>query len=228
MELQLSYFNPKLSVSSLNLNEIVDQWTSMRTHDVYSWWQDILHDDIVVDIGGGVGMFACQALDKGAKQVFICEPDPDKLRDITINVAGAGDRVKIVPYAIGKDTGYEKELTFDQFVKMYKIDKIDYLKINTGTKQEREILNPDNREWLRWNVRHFTAVMQYDDTAVDVENMIKWRSQFLHRWLFENKDKIHYYDSRQEEFLINDEPFRKRIFRWAGGHKPIIIYVTNW
>lgn len=223
----MNFFHNNMSCTSMSIDEILQAWTRMALNNAYSWWQDILPEDIVVDIGSGAGWFACQALDRGADKVYIIEPNPAALYDIEKNTEGAGDRVVIVPYAIGSNTCFENQMTWMDFVKDYGIDRVDYLKAHTGNDDTtKEIFLHQDVEWFRWNVRHLTFIAYLK--LENIEQFIRWRHTFLGRFSMDNIDKIHLYDGSQGGYLWDDRRLRSGKWNNSNQGDVVTIYITNW
>lgn len=216
----MKYFPPNMPSDNSDWRRIVEL-------DCYSYFREILPEDIVVDVGAAAGLFTCKALDAGADCVYAVEPDPIAIQNIQKNVGEDNQRVVIVPNALGTD------LSWKDFLVNYNIDKIDFLKINTGDTSFYSILTPEHVEWFRWNVRHI-ALMIYltDDT---IEQFIDWRNAFLNRWEFElfgNKIQIFgpkawcYGDPGW--YFRNDSYLRSKEWKHAQHGDTILMYITNW
>ena len=81
----------------------------------YRWWYEVHPGDIVVDIGGCIGMFTCLALDSGASKVFTVEPNPSLAKTILENASmhifnKKDSPVTIINKAIGSNTSFLKNV----------------------------------------------------------------------------------------------------------------------
>jgi FkbM family methyltransferase len=62
-------------------------------------------NDVVVDLGGNVGVFTTYALSKGASKVYTVEPFPEYVGYLRENLEPFKDKVEIIPMAISDSTG---------------------------------------------------------------------------------------------------------------------------
>lgn len=60
----------------------------------------IFPGDIVLDLGGNIGIFASYALGMGASMVYTVEPYPAYLQLLERNTKKFGDRVNVLPYCV--------------------------------------------------------------------------------------------------------------------------------
>jgi FkbM family methyltransferase len=63
-------------------------------------------NDVVVDLGGNVGVFTTYALSKGASKVYTVEPFPTYVDYLRENLEPFKDKVEIIPMAISDTTGH--------------------------------------------------------------------------------------------------------------------------
>jgi FkbM family methyltransferase len=63
-------------------------------------------DDVVVDLGGNIGLFAAYALSKGASKVYTVEPFPTYVNYLHENLEQFKDKVEIIPMAISDTVGH--------------------------------------------------------------------------------------------------------------------------
>lgn len=220
----MKFFHPHMSSRSHPLYSIGADWDRIASRDCYSHYYTVLPDDVVVDVGAGAGWFTCKALDAGAGLVYAVDPDPVAISDIQENVRG-DERVIIEPNALGLNTGFSNELKWKEFVAKHNIEKIDFLKVNTASTWYDTILNYQNVEWFRWNVRHMAITVYL--TEATVEKFIDWRDGFLMRWIFENPDKLRFFEPHHY-FIWNDSYLRNNEWKYAHNGNMILIYLTSW
>lgn len=162
-----------MDTADLSMNHIHSLYYSFFQQKDYDWWYEILPDDVVVDIGGNIGMFSAKALDAGAKRVFMVEPNKKYLKSAIKNCAEAfiGQYIHDVPKlisvhaAMGRTdsdlalAGVDEDIklmSLMELVNYYDINNIDYLKVSANG-AEFNILHEDNLEFLGQSVR-FIAV----------------------------------------------------------------------
>jgi FkbM family methyltransferase len=63
-------------------------------------------NDVVVDLGGNVGVFTTYALSKGASKVYTVEPFPTYVDYLRENLEPFKDKVEIIPMAISDTAGH--------------------------------------------------------------------------------------------------------------------------
>ena len=64
------------------LRTMIHEFWDNKTYD---WWYKVQPGDVVMDLGGAVGMFTCNALDLGAKRVYVVEPNMELLNTVVTN-----------------------------------------------------------------------------------------------------------------------------------------------
>lgn len=163
----------EMDTADLSMNHIHSLYYSFFQQKDYDWWYEILPDDVVVDIGGNIGMFSAKALDAGAKRVFMVEPNKKYLKSAIKNCAEAfiGQYVHDVPKlisvhaAMGRTdsdlalAGVDEDvklMSLMELVDYYDINSIDYLKVSANG-AEFNILHQDNLEFLGQSVRFIAA-----------------------------------------------------------------------
>ena len=85
-------FKPKaltyeIDTAGLSMNDVVELHKTLFVRKDYDWWYEILPDDVVVDVGAGIGSFSAKALDAGARKVFMIEPNRRLLKTAIKNVS---------------------------------------------------------------------------------------------------------------------------------------------
>jgi len=120
-----------------------------ESHDI-----KVSENDIVLDIGGNIGIFSLYSLYKNAREVHVFEPGKKQYKAIVDNLSGTFKNLKINNTAVSKQTGtisfYENEasttsstmfnnnsktllvpsITIEDYFKEQNLDKIDFLKID--------------------------------------------------------------------------------------------------
>jgi FkbM family methyltransferase len=99
----------RVRVRKLGFVSLPDKPTAMTFANI--WVRHIYpipnRDDVVLDLGGNIGMFTLFALTAGAKFCHTVEPCPDSVSRIRAHVDSAGfkDRQNMIPAAIGDKPG---------------------------------------------------------------------------------------------------------------------------
>jgi FkbM family methyltransferase len=112
-------------------------------------------DDIVVDLGGNIGLFAAYALSKGASKVYTVEPFPTYVNYLHENLEQFKDKVEIIPVAISDTVGHTtlninfqnntilndvyKELNWENNDESVTVEKIDL--ITLSERNDIDIIN---------------------------------------------------------------------------------------
>lgn len=128
----------------------------------YEQFFEVESGDIVLDIGASVGPFAHSIIHKNPKQVFCFEPSVREFKTLCKNVRG--HQILPIPKGISNINsvvesdqlfgGEEKmeTITFETFVDLYNIDKIDFIKTDCEG-GEYDIFTKDNLKFLTLNVK---------------------------------------------------------------------------
>jgi FkbM family methyltransferase len=128
----------------------------------YEQFFEVEEDDIVLDVGASVGPFTYSILHKKPKQVYCFEPSEREFKTLTKNVRGFA--VIPIPKGISHTNsiiesdmlfGGETEMetiTFDKFINLYNIEKIDFIKTDCEG-GEYDIFTQENLEFLKNNVK---------------------------------------------------------------------------
>ena len=128
----------------------------------YETFFQVESGDIVLDIGASVGPFTYSILHKNPKQVFCFEPSKREFVTLCKNIRG--HQVIPIPKGISnvnsliksdKLFGGEDEMetiTFDTFISLYNIDKIDFIKTDCEG-GEYDIFTQHNLPYLIDNVK---------------------------------------------------------------------------
>lgn len=132
------------------------------------------NDDIVVDLGANIGMFTLFAAQK-AKHVYAVEPLPESYSNLKRNVESLNNVTTIDKAVFSKGTeiefnkneisgassifnkreNYEKlivqTISFENFIKQYNIDRINYLKVDIEG-AEFDLFENINESYLENNI----------------------------------------------------------------------------
>ena len=104
----------------------------------YEKFFEVEEGDVVLDIGASVGPFTYSILHKNPKQVFCFEPSEREFKTLVKNLRG--HQVIPIPKGISNVNSIVKSdmlfggedemetLTFERFINLYNIDKIDFIK----------------------------------------------------------------------------------------------------
>jgi FkbM family methyltransferase len=112
-------------------------------------------DDVVVDLGGNIGLFTAYALSKGASKVYTVEPFPTYVNYLHENLEQFKDKVEIIPMAISDTVGHTtlninfqnntilndvyKELNWENNDESVTVEKIDL--ITLSERNDIDIIN---------------------------------------------------------------------------------------
>lgn len=128
----------------------------------YEQFFEVDEGDIVLDIGASVGPFTYSIIHKKPKQVFCFEPSEREFKTLAKNLRG--HQVIPIPKGISNVNSIVKSdvlfggedemetLTFDRFIELYNIDKIDFIKTDCEG-GEYDIFTENNLEFLKHNVK---------------------------------------------------------------------------
>jgi len=106
---------------------------------------DINKGDVVVDLGGSIGLFAHFAINKGADVVYSFEANPDVFNYLKLNV----NKANIVPtngFISNREDG--EHYNIEKIFKTFTLDKVNFMKIDIEGHEFEFILDaPD--EYLK-------------------------------------------------------------------------------
>lgn len=245
--MKITSFNYEVSTQGLSLNNVGALYQKMFIRKDYNWWYEVMPDDVVVDIGANIGLFSCQALDAGAEKVYMIEPSKKILKTAITNVAEylmdtQNSRVVPINYAIGKMeddlkgvfkpskditqvdiTEEYKLMSFQEFIFKYKLEHIDFLKIDAEG-SEYNILTEDSYEFIRNNVRHIAVECHLSARVNSGKKFIHFRDNFLKKFI--DEDKVRFQNTQYISAIFNDEEV-------LGANPKLLprefmIYITNY
>lgn len=142
------------------------------TQRIYEKIFQVEDNDVVVDIGASVGPFVQTIKDKNVSRIYALEPHKDLFKTLKSNTREL--KVTAINKAVGAENG-EFEINtlfdentintgenpnktiiptvrFDSFLKQYRIEKIDFLKMDCEG-AEYDIFNDENMPWIKKNVK---------------------------------------------------------------------------
>jgi FkbM family methyltransferase len=185
-----------MNYMNLNWNGLEDSTKQFISNEIfvskmYDYWSSVKDGDIVVDIGSSVGPFSYKALSQGAKKVFAIEPSVNLIKTNILNnseffINKKESPIIFINKAISNITGENYQLsdamdiygddkrfipiTFSDFIQEYKINKINFLKIDCEG-GEYDILKKENLHYLKNNVDFIAC-------EVHERNIINGRDKF--------------------------------------------------
>ena len=159
-------FDKDFDWSSLTYEDIITIDREVVHEKVYRYWNDVKEGDVVLDIGASVGAYVISILDQKPKKVYCVEPSAKLLETLIKNcspkvtkyfdnplvyinraiVDNEGDKINI----FGGDVEFTG-ITFKKLIEDYKIDHVDYLKIDCEG-GEYSIFKEENMNFLKNHV----------------------------------------------------------------------------
>lgn len=149
-------------------------YTEIYETKIYEKFFEVQENDIVMDIGSNIGLFPLSIVKK-YKFCYVIEPDPLNFQDLKFNLKDQDNIIFIndaidnkhgTAYMVGNESGtgivtLEKNKTlvttrtFKNIIKNYKIDNIDFLKLDSEG-GEYFILTKENEDILK-NINFISA-----------------------------------------------------------------------
>jgi len=171
----------------------------------YDWLHPVQEGDVVVDLGASVGPFTWKIMDKASK-VYAFEPMPNTYPTLESNVKGypvevvkkalyhttgtfrfpfidegmgqmCGTMPREEEYRLKEEGLMVDTITFQDFLKEYNVDKIDFIKTDTEG-GEYNLFRPENIDFLKNNVRNIVGEFHLNSEAQMVEFRY-FRDKFL-------------------------------------------------
>jgi FkbM family methyltransferase len=229
----------ELDTEGLSINHIATMHYNVFTRKDYDWWYEILPDDVVVDIGAGIGIFTAKALDARAEKVYMIEPNKRMLKTAIKNVSEAFinttqprvipinaamgrtdvDLTNIFKSSIAKEYDEEPKLmSLRELIDTYEIGHIDYLKID-ACGAEYSILHETYMDILTEKVRHIAVRCYLNAQYGSMEKFAKWRDGVLKQFI--EQDKVRFQDASLQEKLFHQD-WSKKI------PSEFMLYIKNW
>ena len=171
---------------SLTEEDIVTIEREVVHEKVYRFWEDVKEGDVVLDIGASVGAYAVSILENNPKKIYCVEPskklmgvlksncDSEKIETINWGIVEQeGDGINIFG---GKDQQF-KGITFNNMLKRYSIDHVDYMKVDCEG-GEYNIFRDENMEFLLNKVK-FMAIEIHLNYSGCREKFKTFRDKYL-------------------------------------------------
>jgi hypothetical protein len=125
-------------------------------------WQDkcyekifeVEENDIVVDLGAGIGDFAWSIKHKNPSAIYCFEPALESLPTLEDNKSRISNCHIIKKFM--SDVNDENNITWDYFLKSNNLEKIDFVKTDCEG-GEYEIFNIKNIFWVKQNIKKITG-----------------------------------------------------------------------
>jgi FkbM family methyltransferase len=200
--------------------------------------------DLVVDIGASVGPFTYSVMERNPKIVFALEPHPVLFETLSKNLKEY-ENVKCINKAISTKDGkvavdglfddtkgenfvgdglWSKKdvcegITFKGLIQEYKIDQIDFLKIDCEG-GEYDVFTPDNFYWIKNNVKKISGEWHLHDDNLR-SKFTNFRDFYLRKF---DKFKIFFVDYHSNFFDITDEVWNDNFTAKYGW---VNIYIDN-
>lgn len=190
-------FNEGFDWGELSYEDIITIDREIIHEQVYRFWRDVQENDVVVDVGASVGPFICSVLENKPKKVYCVEPSKTLLKTLAKNcseylldyienplvyvnhgvVDNPNDKINI----FGQTREFSG-ITFNEFINHYKIDKVNFLKIDCEG-GEYSIFKEENMPFLLNNVE-FIAM----ETHLNYEGCREKFKNFRDKYLIKFKD----------------------------------------
>jgi len=228
-----------MDTAGLPINEVNQLYQNFWVNKKYDWWYEVLPDDIVVDVGAGIGMFSAKALDAGAKKVYMIEPNRRLLKAAIKNVSDYimdTDDSPVVPINavmgktdihrgnIYKSTVYNDEevedvklMSLTEFVGKYDLAHVDFMKIDAEGAELDFLI--DHLDYFSAHVRHAAINVHIDTLPVTYERFWNFRHKFIKP--FHDTNRLKFMDESLREKVFSETPLRLL-------PKEFMIYITNY
>ena len=181
--------------STLTYEDIVTIEREIVHEKVYRFWKDVKEGDVVLDIGASVGAYTISILDQKPKKVYCVEPSGKFLKVLSENcfekvLSYSENPLVYVNYGIVDNSndsinifGDEKQfksITFNDMIKKYSIDHVDYMKVDCEG-GEYSIFKEENMDFLL-NKVNFIAMeihLNYNECREKFKN---FRDNYLNKF----------------------------------------------
>lgn len=197
--------NVDLDLSNFDWGEVYDPsyfiGREIFVEKVYDFWEQVKEGDIVLDVGSSVGPFAYKALTKKCKKIYCVEPSRALIQTNIKNnskffIDSVENPVVFVNYAISDKTENEfknssdleievygsdkncKTITFGDLIEKYKIQTIDFLKIDCEG-GEYSILNENYVDFIKNNVNFIACEVHARTIENGYEKFLSLKNNFL-------------------------------------------------
>ena len=207
---------------------------------IYDRWNLVRPGNIVVDIGSSVGPFSYTAAINGAGKIYLLEPSNNliktSIKNLSDFIINNDNRFTFINYAVssedrinvGKTDGNSivfgnnetfNTIKFSTFIEKYKIDHIDFLKIDCEG-GEYDIFVEENMEFLKKRVKFIAMEVHGRGRKHAHSDFMNFRDKYLSQ--FANVNVITGDERLWNEHLYDNEVMLKLI-----DTTEIMIYIQN-
>lgn len=215
------------------------QWEICERY-IYDRWNSVRPGDIVVDIGSSVGPFSYTAAINGAEKIYLLEPSNNlmktSIRNLSDFIINNDNRFTFINYAVSSDDKVDvgkansnsnifgnndtfNTMKFSTFIKKYKINHIDFLKIDCEG-GEYDIFVEENMEFLKKNVGFIAMEVHGRGRKNGHSDFINFRDRYLSR--FSNVNVI-----TGDERLWNEDLYNNEVMLKLIDSTELMIYIQN-
>lgn len=214
---------------------------------VYDYWRTVEDGDIVVDIGSSVGPFAYKSLQNNIKKIYCVEPSKSLIQTNIKNLSkffinSLDNPITFINYAISDENNEEinesslydidvygedkkcKTMTFDSLVEKYKINKINFLKIDCEG-GEYSIFNEKNLNYIKNNVEFVACEVHVRNIKNGMEKFINLRDNFLKNFSRDNYKFMCYVDNVYDD--VTDWIFTEFGCDYFLKQVELMLYINN-
>jgi len=179
---------------------------------------EVKENDIVFDIGAYFGFFSYYAVQKGAKEVYAFEPNPCAFEILKKHAELWSDKIKPFEIALYSSDGFQdlsipnplagwstlrevecsqkvrvKTVTLDNFVKKEKIERVDFIKIDTEG-AEREIIKGAKETIKKFKPKMAIAAYHLpDDKKVIPKLVLSIRDDYKYRLVNKGEEDLFFF-----------------------------------
>jgi hypothetical protein len=175
---------------------------------IYEKFFEVEEGDVVLDVGASLGPFTYSILHKNPKHVYCFEPSEKEFKVLVKNSMVESD------FLFGGESHMEG-ITFQRFVDLYSIEKIDFLKTDCEG-GEYDIFTDENFSFIKEKVRKISGEWHLGNTEMK-EKFRNFRNHFLSRF---NNYQIFSVDGIDIKWDLWNENF-------INYYNEVIIYIDN-